>query len=115
MTRVKEYNLRRDCCHYGRPCALSVTRIRQKAKAEGDRLHGADRSIISEARREGMQSEGCPGHDVIVSGFSNGTRCLAQILDMLTEAVWNHVDDRVLAEYDSVLRRPAPPISNRCC
>lgn len=45
--------------------------------------------------------------NVIVSGVLTVHGVCAQILDMLTEGVFGIcVDDRVLAEYDSVLRRP---------
>jgi len=45
--------------------------------------------------------------NVIVSGVLTVHGVCAQILDMLTEGVFGiYVDDRVLAEYDSVLRRP---------
>ncbi|MBS1237829.1 MAG: nucleic acid-binding protein contains domain-like protein [Deltaproteobacteria bacterium] len=45
--------------------------------------------------------------NVIVSGVLTAHGVCAQILDMLTEGVFGiYVDDRVLAEYDSVLRRP---------
>jgi len=45
--------------------------------------------------------------NVIVSGVLTVRGVCAQILDMLTEGVFGiYVDDRVLAEYDSVLRRP---------
>jgi len=45
--------------------------------------------------------------NVIVSGVLTIHGVCAQILDMLTEGVFGiYVDDRILAEYDSVLRRP---------
>jgi putative PIN family toxin of toxin-antitoxin system len=45
--------------------------------------------------------------NVIVSGVLTAQGVCAQILDMLTEGVFGvYVDDRILAEYDSVLRRP---------
>lgn len=45
--------------------------------------------------------------NVIVSGVLTTHGVCAQILDMLTEGVFGiYVDDRILAEYDSVLRRP---------
>jgi len=45
--------------------------------------------------------------NVIVSAILTAQGVCAQILDMLTEGVFGiYVDDRILAEYDSVLRRP---------
>jgi putative PIN family toxin of toxin-antitoxin system len=45
--------------------------------------------------------------NVIVSGVLTAQGVCAQILDMLIEGVFGiYVDDRILAEYDSVLRRP---------
>ena len=45
--------------------------------------------------------------NVIVSGVLTTHGVCAQILDMLTEGVFGiYVDDRILAEYDSVLRCP---------
>jgi putative PIN family toxin of toxin-antitoxin system len=45
--------------------------------------------------------------NVIVSAILTARGVCAQILDMLTEGVFGiYVDDRILAEYDSVLRRP---------
>jgi len=45
--------------------------------------------------------------NVIVSAVVTAQGICAQILDMLTDGVFGmYVDDRILAEYDSVLRRP---------
>jgi putative PIN family toxin of toxin-antitoxin system len=45
--------------------------------------------------------------NVIVSAVLTTHGVCAQILDMITEGVFGiYVDDRILAEYDSVLRRP---------
>ena len=45
--------------------------------------------------------------NVIVSAVLTTHGVCAQILDMLTEGVFGiYVDDRILSEYDSVLRRP---------
>ena len=45
--------------------------------------------------------------NVIVSAILTARGVCARILDMLTEGVFGiYVDDRILAEYDSVLRRP---------
>jgi uncharacterized protein len=45
--------------------------------------------------------------NVIVSAVLTAHGVCAQILDMLTEGVFGiYVDDRILAEYDSVVRRP---------
>jgi putative PIN family toxin of toxin-antitoxin system len=45
--------------------------------------------------------------NVIVSAILTAQGVCAQILDMLTEGVFGiYVDDRILAEYDTVLRRP---------
>ena len=45
--------------------------------------------------------------NVIVSAVLTAHGVCAQILDMLTDGVFGmYVDDRILAEYDSVLRRP---------
>ncbi|MCX5877879.1 MAG: putative toxin-antitoxin system toxin component, PIN family [Deltaproteobacteria bacterium] len=44
---------------------------------------------------------------VIVSAVLTAQGVCARILDMLADAVFGiYVDDRILAEYDSVLRRP---------
>lgn len=45
--------------------------------------------------------------NVIVSAVLTAHGVCAQILDMLTDGVFGiYVDDRILEEYDSVLRRP---------
>jgi uncharacterized protein len=45
--------------------------------------------------------------NVIVSAVLTANGVCAQILDMLTDGVFGiYVDDRILAEYDSVLSRP---------
>ncbi len=45
--------------------------------------------------------------NVIVSAVLTAHGVCAQIFDMLTDGVFGiYVDDRILAEYDSVLRRP---------
>lgn len=45
--------------------------------------------------------------NVIVSAVLTAHGICAQILDMLTDGVFGiYVDDRILEEYDSVLRRP---------
>ena len=46
--------------------------------------------------------------NVIVSGVLTAHGPCAQILDMLSDGLFGiYVDDRILGEYDSVLRRPA--------